>query len=257
MLRSNDPRFTDFDFAPGSIHSRASGCWFEWENRWGKHGVEAIVTPHIGKSGYNAGYTPEQPKNLPTIPGYRFIMADKAYSADNAWIGLWNAADGTGRSQVIAFTDQRHTSLVTLPFRLGGLATLPSPDTPALGMTIVGEGKGRGPVPYFELLAPTGVRVTLPPVDRTALASEIERTVVMPVGAHPIGAYTKDYALTGVGTVVGRYDLPPTRRPAAPGRWFDDPADIPKIFDGGCSVVNVEYDLTARKVLSVSCNGFA
>ena len=161
LLQSDDPRFADFDLSPGPVHSRSSGCWFQWENRWGKRGVEAIASPHIGASGYTDGHTPEQPKTPPAIPGYRFVTADKAYSSDHAWIGLWNASDGTARSQVVAFTDQRHMSLATFPFRLGGLATLPSPDTPAVGMTIVGEGKQRGSVPYFQLLAPNGVRLAL------------------------------------------------------------------------------------------------
>lgn len=258
LLRSDDARFADFDLAPGSVHSRSSGCWFQWENRWGKRGVEAIGTPHIGKSGYNDGYTPEQPMNPPVIPGYRFVMADKAYSPDHAWIGLWNADSEQTRSRVIAFTDRRHTTLATLPFRLGGLATLPSPDTPALGMTIVGEGKAREAVQYFQLLAPTGVRVDLPTVDRSALAVEIERAVVMPERARPIDAYDRNYALTGVGTVVGRYQLASARRPpAGRRRWFDDPADIPMIFYGGCSQVNVEYNLATRRVVTVSCNGLA
>lgn len=257
MLRSNDPRFTDFDLSPGVIHSRSSGCWFQWENRWGKRGVEAIGAPHIGKSGYNDGYTPEQPMNPPVIPGYRFVMADKAYSSDHAWIGLWNAVDDQTRSQVIAFTDQRHTTLATFPFRLGALATLPSPDTPALGMTIIGEGKD-GTAPYFELLAPTGVRITFAAIDRPALAAEIEREVTMPGSAHPIDAYDKNYAMSGVGTVVGRYQLATGRRIlAARRRWFNDPADMPMIHDGGCMQVNIEYDPATHRVVAASCNGLA
>lgn len=160
LLRSDDPRFADFDLSPGSVHSRSSGCWFQWENRWGKHGVETIAAPHIGKGGYDDGYTLEQPTNSPTIPGYRFVMADKAYSPDYAWVGLWNAMDGSRRSQVIAFNDQRRKVLTTLPFRLGGLATLPSPDTPFLGITIIGEGKGGGSVPYFQLGWASGLAET-------------------------------------------------------------------------------------------------
>lgn len=160
LLRSDDPRFADFDLSPGAIHSSSSGCWFQWENRWGKRGVETITAPHIGKGGYNDGYTPEQPTNPPAIPGYRFVMADKAYSPDYAWVGLWNASDGSARSQVIAFNDQRRKALATLPFRLGGLATLPSPDTPFLGITIIGEGKGGRPVPYFQLGWASGVAET-------------------------------------------------------------------------------------------------
>ena len=29
LLRSDDPRFADFDLAPGPVHSRSSGCWFQ------------------------------------------------------------------------------------------------------------------------------------------------------------------------------------------------------------------------------------
>ncbi len=80
----------------------------------------------------------------------------------------------------------------------------------------------------------------------------------MPQRARPIDAYDRNYALTGVGTVVGRYQLATTRQPpAGRKRWFDDPADMPMIFDGGCTQVNVEYDLTTRKVVAVSCNGLA
>jgi hypothetical protein len=158
LLQSIDPRFADFDLSPGSVHSRSSGCWFQWENRWGKHGVEAIAAPHIGESGYTAGYVPQQPTKLPAIDGYRFVSADKAFSPDYAWVGLWNATDGSARSQVIAFSDQRHKTLAAIPFLLGGLSAMPSPDTPALGITIIGEGKDSSPVPYFELLWMSGIR---------------------------------------------------------------------------------------------------
>lgn len=160
LLRSDDPRFVDFDLTPAAVHSRSSDCWFSWESHWGKQGIDAIATPHIGDSGYTAGYTPGQPTSLPTIVGYRFVSADKAFSPDYAWVGLWNAADGTARSQVVAFNDQRHKTLATLPFRLGGLSALPSPDAPALGITIIGEGRGHGTVPWFQLLWMSGIRET-------------------------------------------------------------------------------------------------
>lgn len=158
LLRSDDPRFADFDLSPGPIHSRSSGCWFQWENHWGKHGLEAIAAPHIGESSYRIGYTPEQPTNPPAIAGYSFVSAGRASSPDYTWVGLWNATDGSARSQLVAFNDQRRKTLATLPFRLGGLATLPSPDTSALGITLIGEGKDRGPVPYFRLLWMSGIR---------------------------------------------------------------------------------------------------
>lgn len=99
------------------------------------------------------------------ITGYRFVSASKAFSPDYAWVGLWNANDNTAGSQVIAFNDQRHKVLATLPFRLGGLSTLPSPDTPALGITIIGEGQGH--VPWFQLQWMSGIReATATPAQR-------------------------------------------------------------------------------------------
>ena len=56
------------------------------------------------------------------IAGYHFVAADKAFSPDYAWVGLWVADDGAQRTQVIAFKDQRQKTLATLPFRLGSLA---------------------------------------------------------------------------------------------------------------------------------------
>lgn len=155
LLRSDVPRFADFDLSPGAIHSGSSGCWLQWENRCGKRGVEAIKSPHIGESGYRAGYLPEQPAR-----DRRLSLHDgrQGLSPDYAWVGLWNEEDASARSRVVAFNDQRRKVLTTLPFRLGGLSALPSPDTPALGLTIVGEGKDRGPVPYFQLLWMPGIR---------------------------------------------------------------------------------------------------
>lgn len=160
LLRSDDPRFVDFDLSPGPVHSRSSGCWFQWESHWGKQGIDAIAAPHIGESGYTVGYTPEQPANPPMIAGYRFVSAGKGFSPDYAWVGLWNADDGTARSQVIAFNDQRRKVLATLPFHLGGLSTLPSPDTPALGITIIGDGRADETVPWFQLQWRSGIRET-------------------------------------------------------------------------------------------------
>jgi len=75
-------------------------------------------------------------------------------------VGLWAAEDGAQRTQVIAFKDQHQKMLATLPFRLGGLATLPSPDTPALGMTMIGEGRLGQLVPYLQLLWMSGIAET-------------------------------------------------------------------------------------------------
>jgi hypothetical protein len=160
LLRSDDARFADFDLSPGPIHSRTSGCWFAWDSHWGKHGIDAISNARIGESGYRAGYVPDRPTSTPTIAGYRLVAADKAYSPDYAWVGLWVPQDGVERTQVVAFDDRHHKLLATLPFRLGGLSTLPGPDNPALGITMIGEGKSGQPVPYLQLLWMSGLHET-------------------------------------------------------------------------------------------------
>ncbi|MBV9929761.1 MAG: hypothetical protein JO013_02305 [Alphaproteobacteria bacterium] len=130
---------------------------------------------------------------------------------------------------------------------------------------------------------------------RDALMDEIERKVVLPDGARPLRDYGRNYALAGRGIVRGTYLLPlPPRDPASgcavmlpdltsrpctrkevrqsvaaeaaltaaqtragTRRWFDDPRRLPRIFDGGCAQVTVEYDVAAHHVLAVACNGDA
>lgn len=124
---------------------------------------------------------------------------------------------------------------------------------------------------------------------------EIERKVRLPAKAEPLNAYGRYYAFGHKGKVEARYLLPPepltpdplpagwgceemvmlgnelTSRevPCGPDpdmshflkagqrRWFADPEAIPMIFDGGCMVVQVIFDLRTRKVEHVSCNGNA
>lgn len=106
MLRSDDPRFVDFDLSPGSIHSLSSGCWFAWDYRWGKDGVDALTNGRVAASDYTDGYVRERPAGTPMIAGYRFVTADKAFSPDYAWVGLWVAEDGAQRTQLMAFNEE-------------------------------------------------------------------------------------------------------------------------------------------------------
>jgi hypothetical protein len=131
--------------------------------------------------------------------------------------------------------------------------------------------------------------------DQQALMDEIELKVRLPVGAERLTAYGRYYAFDGKGKVEARYLLPlgpatpdplpadwgceellelgnePVSRPvpcprdpdmgrylkAGQRRWFADFKAIPMIFDGGCMVVHVTFDLKTRKVEHVSCNGHA
>ncbi|HWX65502.1 MAG TPA: hypothetical protein VNZ27_03650 [Rhodanobacter sp.] len=40
-----------------------------------------------------------------------------------------------------------------------------------------------------------------------------------------------------------------------PGVRVVSPEKAPKILDGGCSVVNLKYDVEKKKVLAIFCNG--
>ena len=33
--------------------------------------------------------------------------------------------------------------------------------------------------------------------------------------------------------------------------------DFPSMFDGGCAVVNLLYDVAAKRITAIACNGYA
>lgn len=129
--------------------------------------------------------------------------------------------------------------------------------------------------------------------DQDALMDEIERKVRLPAEAEPLDAYGRYYAFSGRRRVEARYLLPPepetpdplpadwgceevvalgneieTREiPCPPDRdlshflragqrrWVAHRKAIPMIFDGGCRVVHVTFDLKTREVEPAFCNG--
>ena len=133
------------------------------------------------------------------------------------------------------------------------------------------------------------------PSERQALTDEIERAITLPDGAQPLNAYGRNYAFDGQGKVVATYLIPllntsldegcevmldnfesrpctqneireladagasmaASQTPAGEVRWHDSPKSLHFINDGGCPQINVEYDVTARRVLAVECNGEA
>ncbi|CAM3163961.1 hypothetical protein [Sphingomonas zeae] len=133
------------------------------------------------------------------------------------------------------------------------------------------------------------------PARQQALMNEIEGIVVLPQGARPLASYGRNYALSGPDKVVATYLLPSpsidfsqgceemladfSSRPCAKGeikaqvrldarrkaaetpagkrRWHQSAKALPRINDGGCMQVNVEYEISTRRVMTVSCNGQA
>ena len=127
------------------------------------------------------------------------------------------------------------------------------------------------------------------PSREEVLMDEIERKVVLPTDAQPLESYGRNYTFSNNRNVVATYLIPlapPLRgegcemmlenfssRPctkeevsegatakdietvAGKRRWFKSSNNLPFISDGGCAQINITYDTTAHRVLSVTCNG--
>jgi hypothetical protein len=85
---------------------------------------------------------------------------------------------------------------------------------------------------------------------------ELEGKVQMPKGAAPLNTFTREYAgriERGHRVIVGLYS-------GSGGKIVIDksPAELnDTTFDGGCGIVNVEYDLTIHRVVDIRCHGEA
>lgn len=95
---------------------------------------------------------------------------------------------------------------------------------------------------------------TPPAAPTQAEIRALEAAVVLPPGASPLSTYNRRYAV--VVQDSSRHIL---------GVHFDNggkivfttPERLPRVLDGGCGVVNVEYDVTAKRFLAVTCDGEA
>ena len=96
-------------------------------------------------------------------------------------------------------------------------------------------------------LASAGAMATTP---ETRFMDVIEANIELPAGAHELEKYTRTY-MFGERKVLAIY----TTHGRSGRSWVSRPADFPVIFDGGCSVVNIVYDLETRSFLRVACNG--
>src|SRR3546814_11127991 len=78
---------------------------------------------------------------------FRFVTAQKVSRKNYDWVGLWVAEGNDQRTQSIGFNDPAHTVLANLPFRFGGMASLPHLHAGARHITLTGEGSPGQPVP--------------------------------------------------------------------------------------------------------------
>jgi hypothetical protein len=85
---------------------------------------------------------------------------------------------------------------------------------------------------------------------------ELEGRVQMPKGTAPLNTFTREYAgriERGHRLIVGLYS-------GSGGKIVIDksPAELnDTTLDGGCGIVNVEYDLTIHRVVDIRCHGEA
>ena len=123
----------------------------------------------------------------------------------------------------------------------------------------------------------------------------IEEAVVLPEGARPLDAYSRNYALQPDGKVIAVFVIPHEKGGVAEGagceimlengdarpcteaelaedkafdealanaqdeagqsRWFDDRLELPAVNGGGCGVVTIIYDPRSKQIESAECNG--
>jgi hypothetical protein len=84
------------------------------------------------------------------------------------------------------------------------------------------------------------------------LVAHIEARIVMPEGAHVLGAYRRTYAGVIVNRrrfVDGRFEWSkrPTVRIVTPER-------LPSISANGCGAVDLRYDVDADRLVSIACH---
>ena len=103
----------------------------------------------------------------------------------------------------------------------------------------------------------TGCDQTFSPSE--AIASDIESQVLAKYpDVSPLDRWARFYAYTPAGTVKAVYiyankGVPPIAGRAGRREWVEQDA-LPKIYDGGCNALNVEYELEARALTSVACS---
>jgi hypothetical protein len=93
------------------------------------------------------------------------------------------------------------------------------------------------------------------PDDR--VLTQLESSIRLPPEAHPLPAYARYYAGTaeaGRRLVRGVLMLP-IDRPAS--IYVVAPGALPETYDGGCGVIELEYDVASEVIVALACHGNA
>lgn len=97
------------------------------------------------------------------------------------------------------------------------------------------------------VLAAAGTAQAAYPEDK--LMARIERTVVLPEGAHPLRQYRRHYTWGDDGkTVYAVYVLG-----GKPRRLWLAKEDMPIYLHGGCNVVSFDYHVIDRSFTDITC----
>jgi hypothetical protein len=97
----------------------------------------------------------------------------------------------------------------------------------------------------------------LPAVSLDAI-QRVESSVKMPPGAKPIANYNRFYTteIRGRQMILGAFLLDsPGPHGTPPAVHIVVPQDMPTVFDGGCAVVHLQYDIRAARIVTIFCNG--
>lgn len=85
------------------------------------------------------------------------------------------------------------------------------------------------------------------------LVGTVEAELKMPEGTK-LASYARYYYgqfSNGHRMLIGEFVLGSD----APGVHIIAPSEAPKIFDGGCSLIDLKYDVEKKLVVDLSCNG--
>jgi hypothetical protein len=110
---------------------------------------------------------------------------------------------------------------------------------------------------------------------------QIEHDVTLPTGAHPLSNYARYYAFAGGGvhavyvipwddkamsadngceerngTTKHGFNCQISLNPLKAGerRWLADSRDLPIEFEGGCDVIELDFNVHKRRISNVACH---
>jgi len=79
-----------------------------------------------------------------------------------------------------------------------------------------------------------------------------------PLAIDKYARYYLGYTANSHRMIRGRFIIPFGTKMKPAGVYFvGSQKEFPVVFDGGCSVMNLVYDVEAEHVISLRCNGFA